>query len=404
MEIMNQIKHGIIHSIHKGIARFWIHPIETLIEPTLYSENLLGYKKLIIDFFTWFANLGRVFVLDLRVSVMQLVGNEWNIIYIGNGASVEAISSIFFLQPPKVIEMNRASLWQIQKLINNLIQNNDIVVCEFNKIIKLSQFNNNLLFTTPVWIKQKINHIDRPIDEILADMNQTMRRRIRQLEKQGFSYSYTQERNDFDRFFHNMYLPYIQSRYYGKGIVLQDYESLNKVFQRGGLLLVKQGQDEVCGMLYDIIKDTCRAWQMGVLNGDFNLVKKGSLIALWWFMLDWARRQKARRFDLGASRALTSNGPFNFKRQWGSKVYPDRGVFSQWTFICQGLSSNMRQFLNEKGLITETGDKDYQLYFIDPDADLENIDFSQLLYQTASSGLNGIFALNGNNFNRIIPV
>lgn len=404
MEKANRIKRHLIHTIHKGIVRFWIRPIETLIEPYLYTNNLLGYKRLLVDFLTWFTNLGRVIVLDLRVQVKQLLGEEWNIIYIGNGASIEAISSIFFPLPPKVVEMKRASLWQIKTLIENSIQKKDIVICELNKSIKFPQFSRYLFFTMPVWIKQKINNIERPIDHILADMNQTMRRRIRQLEKQDFSYFFSIDPNDFDRFFHTMYLPYIKSRFYGKGIVLQNYESLYQVFQRGGLLIVKQGQDEVCGMLCDIIGNTCRAWQMGVKNGDFDLVKKGSLVALWWSMLDWARLQKARQFDLGATRALISDGPFNFKRQWGTKIYPDRGVYSQWTFICRELPLKMLQFLNERGIITEVDGKNYQLYIINPTEDAENFDFSPLLNTAALNGVNGIVALNEYNFNRIIPI
>jgi hypothetical protein len=332
--------------------------------------------------------------MDLRVNVMRWVGSEWTVTYIGDGESTEILSNILFPEPPKVEELPRVSLWQVPALVRKFSGEGNLVVSELNEIMRWSFNDLNTSFVIPQWISQVLEEIDRPIEEILASMNQSMRRKVRKIEKQGLSYSFTQEQEDFDLFYHRMYLPYVTLRHKGQGMILHEYENVHKEFVKGGLILIKDGQDPVCGMLCHLEDDLCVAQQMGVLDGDFDLVKRGINVALWWFMLHWARDQGSQRYDFGSSRAQTSNGVFNFKRQWGTHVYVNKSMHTLWSFYAQVLPEQLREHLNELGFITLVDGKCYELIMSDPKKSSSTADFTGELKHAAARGLAGLVVIS----------
>jgi hypothetical protein len=333
-------------------------------------------------------------VLDLRVNVKRWAGSEWSVTYIGDGTSIEVLCTILFPEPPKVDELPRVFLWQVPALVQKFAGEGDLVVCELNEIVRWSFNGLNTSFIVPLWIKQVLEEIDRPTENILASMNRNMRRNIRRLEKQGFSYLFTQEKEDFDLFYYRMYLPYITLRHKGQGMILNDYESTLNNFLKGGLVLIKDGQDPVCGVLCLLDGDTCFARQMGVLDGELDLVKRGVNVALYWFMFHWARDQGAQRFDFGSSRAQTSNGVFNFKRQWGTRVYLHKNIHTLWSFYAQVLPDKLRKHLNALGIITIVDGKLYRVIMIGPKESSSTADFTRELKHAATQGLVGLMVIS----------
>jgi hypothetical protein len=224
-------------------------------------------------------------------------------------------------------------------------------------------------------------------------MNQNRRRNLREMEKQGFSYVFTQEEKDFDLFYHRMYRPYIHQRY-GKRAMQHEYESLRRQFERGGMILVRCNQELICGMLCLKVGDTCEAHQMGVHEDHFDQVEKGASVALWWFMMDWARRNGLSYFDFGASRARTADGTFNFKRQWGTRVVPERDVHTEWVFYSDGLSPRLRHHLNKQGFISQIEGWHYHVVLPGPGEGLTGAELSGELKRAAKYGLNGVLFIS----------
>jgi hypothetical protein len=321
---------------------------------------------------------------------MRWTGSDWSITYIGDGTSIEAISTTFFPEPPRVEELPRVFLWQVPSLIQKLAGEGDLVVCELNEILHWSFNGLNISFVVPRWIKQVLDEIDRPVENILASMSRDMRRSIRRLEKQGFSYLFTQEKEDFDMFYYRMYLPYVTARHKGQGIILDDYENVHNFFMKGGLILIKEGQDPVCGGVIYMDGDLYVGQVMGVLDGDFDLVKRGVNLALYWYNIHWAHDQGARRYDFGSSRAQTSDGVFIFKKRWGTRVYLHPGIHTQWSFYAQTLPEKLREHLNALGIITNVDGKYYELILIGPTESSSTADFMRELKHATKCGLAGL--------------
>lgn len=384
------MKHRALQLVHQSIVRLWVHPLESKTIPRLESAKQTKLNSALLRWFSWWANVGRILVLDLRVNVVRLAGTEWNVTYFGTGESLEAISSMLFPEMPGVDKLPRVFLWRVPALVQKYTSEGDLVVCELNQILDWSFNGLQIFFTVPLFIKQVFEGIDQPLDNILVPMNQTIRRNIRKLENQGFSYSITRDVDDFDFFYYRMYLPYITSRHEGQGMILDNYESTRNEFKKGELFQVMDGKDPVCGMICELHGELCVAKEMGVLDANFELVKSGVNVALWWFMLLWARDQGAKNFDFGSSRAVISNGVFNFKRQWGTRVILHKGIHSHWSFYAQQLPENLREHLNELGFITSLDGKCYKLILNGYNHAYSPIDISREAAYAAKCGLDGL--------------
>jgi len=147
-------------------------------------------------------------------------------------------------------------------------------------------------------------------------------------------------------------------------------------------------------MLCCIKDDLCVARNMGVLDANIDLVKRGSNIALWWYMLLWAREQGAKKFNLGSSRAVTKDGVFNFKRQWGSRVAIRKNIHTVWSFYAQKLPEKLREHLNTLGIITTLDGKCYELMLIDPEKSFSTANLTSELKHAAANGLAGLVIIS----------
>jgi hypothetical protein len=385
-----KLKSRVLHGVHSLIYRYWVDPLQRRV-PAWAEEKNGWRRRLLVASAVWGANLGRLVITDLRVSVRCLKGESWSAVYIGAGYSFEELHHILFPTPPEVKELPRVFLWQVPALARQFALSGELVVCELNHILRWRP-KGAYVFTTPRWIRQVLD-ITRPADDILADMNQNTRRNLRKMTQQGFSYTFTQEPQDFDLFYHKMYRPYIQKRH-GRRATQNEYEPLRCQFERGGLILVQQDQEPVCGMLCLTRGDICEAHQMGVHEDHLDQVKKGANVALWWFMMDWARRNNLCRFDFGASRAQTSNGTFNFKRQWGTHVYAMHDVHTEWVFYSENLSPALRDHLNELGFISAIDDRHYQVLLLNPEEQPGEADAAQKQKDAAHCGLDGVLLIS----------
>lgn len=177
-------------------------------------------------------------------------------------------------------------------------------------------------------------------------------------------------------------------------MILDEYESIHNDFMKGGLGLIKDGQDPVCGGIFHLDGDMFVAQHVGVLDGEYDLVKRGANIALSWFELNWARAQGAHQYNFGGSRAQTSDGIFTFKRQWGTRVVPRKGIHTVWSFYTQTLPDNLREYLNALGIITSLNGKCYLLAMIDSEESPVSADYSPELKLAARNGLAGVVVIN----------
>ena len=87
------------------------------------------------------------------------------------------------------------------------------------------------------------------------------------------------------------------------------------------LLIVKNANDKiVSASFFNTTKNKIFSRYNGVINGDYEYIKKGAESALYYFLIDWAMRQGIKIFDFGDCRPFSTDGVFQYKKKWGAEM------------------------------------------------------------------------------------
>jgi hypothetical protein len=363
------------------ILRRWVHPLNNL-ALNLTAKEANWVRDGVIKAVVIASQLGRLVMTMLRVNVKRLRGCDWSVIYVGEEFSVEELRHVLFPSPADVDHLGRVFLWQVPALVRQFVSDGEFVICELNRLVPWRP-QARYVFTAAPWVRQILD-IARPLDDILAGMNQNMRRTIRKLQKAGFFYRFTRESADLDLFYHQMYVPYITSRHEARAIVAKYYE-IEYILDKGGLIMVEYQGQPVSGMGCKVLGDTCRADVLGVHKDRFDLAGRGAIPSVFWFMLDWAKGKGLRSFDLGGSRARLADGVFNFKRQWGTHLGATLTAHTTWIFIAERISPNLCRFINTQGFLGRLDGKWQVVMFETPEVHLsqEEIEHTRQMAQQA---------------------
>jgi len=144
---------------------------------------------------------------------------------------------------------------------------------------------------------------------------------IKKINNSDFYYTISNDPKDFRRFYNNMYLPYVRKRYYNVLLKLE-YSLLKHNFSNGELLLIKEGNHVVAGGIinYSIMKGQPRGTQLGVSEGNFDLVKKGALIAYYYYAIQHLTKNGFKNFNIGPARPFWEDGVLKHKLLWSAQL------------------------------------------------------------------------------------
>ncbi len=182
-----------------------------------------------------------------------------------------------------------------------------------------------------------------------------IRARLNHAKDMGLGYRFSHDAADFDRFYHEMYLPFV-SRRHGQLASVSSYEALRTHFERGGLLLITHGPEDVAGSVCYLQDGVLYAVEEGIVNGDPELLRIGINAFLYWCSFQWALQHKAHGFSLGASYATVADGAFNFKSHWGARARRWRGLADYWEVWAGRLAPPQVERLNALELVArQTG-------------------------------------------------
>jgi hypothetical protein len=146
-----------------------------------------------------------------------------------------------------------------------------------------------------------------------------------------------------------MYLPYISKRH-GKSAKLSNFFALYQVFRKGGVLLVKLDGEYVSGILYDIHGDKVNARVLGIYEGKDQYLKEGAGEATLYFLIKWSKRQGYKEINYGLCEPFMNDGLFTYKKSWGMKVKPHKGISIRGLRV-RNFSTSVMEFLAENPLV-----------------------------------------------------
>jgi len=219
----------------------------------------------------------------------------------------------------------------------------DLIIIRINNIF--GNIFNKIGISIPEWVafETKLPVSFSNISQI-PKLSKHLRKDIRIVKKRKFHYEITHNIEDFDNFYNNMYVSYIQKKF-GEFRFLHSYRYLKGLFKKGGILFIKRANERIGGVLYFAQKDIISFHTLGITDGNKEYVKEGAIIAIYYFFISWAQKNNFKKILFGASRSFFNDGLFRFKRKWGMEVRRKKdNYFSFRLYICN-LKESVRQLL-----------------------------------------------------------
>jgi len=235
--------------------------------------------------------------------------------YGGLGYAKPMLKSMLFVQEPVERKIGRIFVWRPGKLF--LSTNSDLTIVESDPYLIRKLSSQNAL-TLPFRV-QFVVDLEGEWQEIEQRFRPKHRRNIRQAQGYGdYEYEISHHEQDLKMFYHSMYLPNVQQRHGKLAAILPEREAY-QLLRHGWLFLVKRDGVYVCGCLGHTRQRIVEFIEMGVLNGDKQLMREGVTDAMFYLGIRWAHQEGHKGFSFGTSWPYLS-GIFQFKRKWGAAV------------------------------------------------------------------------------------
>lgn len=201
--------------------------------------------------------------------------------------------------------------WRIKKDHDLIIVKTRMNICNL--------FRSTKRLVIPDWISCEIDLDSDLKSETISKKAFTAY--IRLVKKSDFSYRISKDPLDFKIFYNNMYLPYIIKRHGDLGLKVSLARMQNS-FENGELLLIKDSREIIAGALIDyaVMNGIPRMVQIGILNGDFDYVKKGALTAIYYYAIEYLRERKHKKLSVGYARPFIRDGLTKHKLYWGANI------------------------------------------------------------------------------------
>lgn len=242
-------------------------------------------------------------------------GRPLRIFFAGQLENKNYITRLAFAGDHAEVEWGRMWLWNACRLARNDRAGHDLAIVDSEASL-CRRLKGPDVFLLPNWIR---GEIDLAVASQQMKRSDSVKSDLRKIRQQGLRYEVTHEEREFERFYHDMYLPYANQTYAGM-MFLMPHADLRKFIPRSELLWVKNDAEEVAGLMLLHDGAIIRAYALGVKNGDPQYVKSGVLAAAYYFSIMHLTERGDRRLHLGGTRPFLCDGVLQYKKKWGIRI------------------------------------------------------------------------------------
>jgi hypothetical protein len=245
-------------------------------------------------------------------------------------------------------------------------------------------FHRHPAFSVPCWVGGELD-IDAWFDKLRR--TKRGRQQLRQVQDSRATYEVVKDRGAFERFYHDMYLPYVMN-VYGDHAFVMSYEELMGRFDQCELFRVKIAGECVVAQVLLYEQNRARAWSIGVKNGDRVYVKAGAIMVLDHLAHRYLREKGHNTIHLGASRPFLRDGVLRHKSHAGIRVIDDSG--QTFAISCPLASSPAWTFLGNNPFIRKEGGRYWGTILATGDDPPSADEFRSLYHDLWVDGLAGL--------------
>lgn len=323
--------------------------------------------------------------------------------YLGNGRSLDYLMSLLYEGPGQRHPAGQVALPRLRQTVATLRADHDLIFVELPYSFLLGWSGQNGVTTMP-WLRQVLP-LSRPWSQIEANFHKgKYQSDVRRIRKYGLTYRISRNLADFDRFYYQMYLPYITHRF-GRLTAISSYGALKTYFDRGWLLQALEGQQVIAAELQYERDNVYYMRSMGILGGDSDLLRHGVSGAIYYYSIQEAIKRGCRAVDFGLTRPLLNDGVLRYKCKWGPVVSHGRTLY-QGLWVCvggNGLAATGFLARHPLAWMDSTG-RWHGLVLAQTDAPLTTADVKSLLKEYWIPGLETIVVVAPAGFSRSVSL
>jgi hypothetical protein len=190
---------------------------------------------------------------------------------------------------------------------------------------------------------------------------------VRKAQKHGYGYEISHRETDVEMFYNDMYLPTMQKRH-GELADLLPKQEAYQLLRHGSLFLTKRDGVYVAGGLCIVREGILEFREMGVLDGDNQLMREGAVGAMNYLRICWAYKEKYRGVNFGDCWPYLS-GIFLSKRKWGAAVSISSHEHKRIWIRIQRNTPAVTQFLRSNPCIIVDRKGELQALIVNDDSD-----------------------------------
>ena len=224
--------------------------------------------------------------------------------------------------------LGRRLFWKIPDLLKT--HNPDMIVSEISPIA-LSHFQKCNGYVVPEWITMKIN-IDRPISEICNRHVSDFSDVLRKIRKYKLTYEVLKEKENFEHFYNNFYLPYITKRH-GEEAWIEDLNVMWSSSPSPFLIAIKEDGVIVAEAIVKKSEESLFLLRLGVLDGIEEYRNHGVIGAIYYFGILEAQKMGCHDLDVGGTRPFLTNGLTKFKFGLGAEIVSNHSFKKNYLWL-----------------------------------------------------------------------
>lgn len=328
-----------------------------------------------------------------RLPAFRIHDDNWNIFLIGSESSAREISQLFTKGQGQIEVSGRVALWQIRSSIQHWLDEGATLVVYEHTLDLLRRPYWPISFRVETWVNQQIT-VMMPVESYISGKNfQNVRHHLNKASKASFTARYSQADEDYDCFYHDLYVPFVTQRHGSLSQMSPYHDQRSRWFVRGGLMMVHQMDRMVAGSLCVLADHTCYAIEEGIRIHEPEIMRSGVNSFLVQSLLRWSAEQGAKFLDLGASHGWRSGGSFQFKTDWGARVVKASRIYPHWTFAARTLTDAQCMIINRIGFIAEA-EHHFVSVLVETAADsLDSAWLNTQVYEAQRDGLDGVMVV-----------
>ena len=278
----------------------------------------------IIEPFFLFAKRLLLIISQIQLSVTlfdgkeKLSGSNIKTLFFGGERIVPYIINHLYSKEPKKEILGKVFIWNTKSILQSDIAKPDIIFIGVDEFL-LKFLSKNRFIVIPEWVLFTLD-LSKPLLEVFKlSKNKSLGDDLRKVRKYEYHYKITHKQSEFEYFYYQMYLPYIPKRF-RKLTIPTSFQHMKMIFDKGYLIMIKQGDEDISGMIVWTNNEKVFASYLGIREGRMEYLKKGALSAAYYFTILWAKEKGYKQLDLAHSRSFLNDGLFIYKKKWNTTI------------------------------------------------------------------------------------